>query len=51
MNTTPTLTPPMLKIMAKYPSMDTSGVNNMPTVLDRLCKESYREVIAKGKEL
>jgi hypothetical protein len=39
--------------MAKHPAMDTSGIDNQPTILDKLrqSKETYREAIAKGNEL
>jgi hypothetical protein len=43
----------MEQIMSRYPTMDTAGINNTPTIIYNLrqSKETYRDAIAKGKEL
>jgi hypothetical protein len=43
----------MTKIMLKYPNMDTSGYQDIPSSLEKLqeSKETYKDAIAKGKEL
>jgi hypothetical protein len=39
--------------ITNYPNMDTSGMHNKLAILEELhvCKENYRQAIAKGKEL
>jgi hypothetical protein len=53
MNNTLTPTPTMEKIMASYPKMDTAGIDEPSTIIDKpwQSKETYRDAITKGKEL
>jgi hypothetical protein len=48
-----TPTPPMESIMSRHPTMDTEGLDDTPTIIHNLrqSKETYRDAIAKGKEL
>jgi hypothetical protein len=52
-NGTPTLTPPMARIISKYPNMDTTGYQDIPSILEKLqeSEETYKDAIARGKEL
>jgi hypothetical protein len=52
-NGTPTPTPPMARIISKYPNMDTTGHQDIPSILEKLqeSKETYKDAVAKGKEL
>jgi hypothetical protein len=52
-NNAPTPKPPMKHIMSRYPKMDTAGLDKRPTIIHHLkqSKETYRDAIAKGKEL
>jgi hypothetical protein len=46
-------TQPIKKIINQYPNMDTTGMEDIPIIIQRLCnsKEKYREAIAKGKQI
>jgi hypothetical protein len=52
-NGSATPTQPMLNIMEKFPTTDFSGMNDKPTIIEKLqeSKEKYKEAIAHGKEL
>jgi hypothetical protein len=43
----------MLNIMEKFPKTDFAGMNDKPTIIEKLqeSKEKYKEAIAHGKEL
>jgi hypothetical protein len=43
----------MEKIINQYPNMDTAGMDDKITIIQRLqdSKEKYREGITKGKEI
>jgi hypothetical protein len=52
-NSSLTPTPLMASIISKNPNMDTTGHQDIPSILEKLrdSKETYKDAIAKGKEL
>jgi hypothetical protein len=52
-NRSPTPMQPMLNIMEKFTDTDFSGMDDKPTIIEKLreSKENYKEAIAHSKEL